>query len=268
MISPAVDAVAGHIVVFRVNDAKLRTGIGISGHGLELMPLFGRALHVWLQFGGGQRGRALGETVSRKTMEAELFFDLTNQRGRRRGAADHGPLHAAQVVPGTRRRICESNGHDRHQTQRAHSLLLHQTENLFGQEARKHDVRSADESDGVSGSPTVGVKERDGVHHDVLVARVMIDGEAHSVQVDVAMGEHHTFWAGAGSAGVEDFCDGIFIKGHQVRSIGSSRGEHLLVGLTAKPCGLRRSVELNERVDGLQVAPEGIDQRDKFLFQE
>ena len=82
------------------------------------------------------------------------------------------------------------------------------------------------------------------MQHHVLKAGVMVQGDGHRMQVHVAMREHHTLGAGASSAGVKNFCHGVFVKPHQFAAVGRGGGQHLLVGLSGEPRGLRRSIEL------------------------
>ena len=42
-----------HVIVVRVDHAKLMARVSIPGHGLQNVPLLGCAYHAWLQFGSG-----------------------------------------------------------------------------------------------------------------------------------------------------------------------------------------------------------------------
>ena len=66
--------------------------------------------------------------------------------------------------------------------------------------------------DALRTSPTIGVKEGDGVQLDISVSAGKSREYAQSMNIEGAVREHHSLGCARAAAGVEDFGDFIFIK--------------------------------------------------------
>src|ERR1700693_75207 len=89
-----------------------------------------------------------------------------------------------------------------------------------------------------------------------------------SVEVDVPVGEHHTFGIGAGSARIEKFAERILVKGIDFRAVRRCSCQELFVVLRSEPVGLRSGIEQVVGAYVGQFQAKGVDQTNEIFSQK
>src|SRR6266704_1043870 len=117
-------------------------------------------------------------------------------------------------------------------------------------------------------APAVRVKQRNRMQADAVSRSGKRKRHSESVKIDVAMREHHAFGVSAGSAGIEKFTQGVFIKLHHVGMIRRGSGKKVFIALGRHPCSALLGIQGQERLDRMQVLAEGLYQTRELVFKE
>src|SRR3989441_11705452 len=97
-----------------------------------------------------------------------------------------------------------------------------------------------------------------------------MEGQAdvQGVEVDVSVGQHHPLWIGAGSAGIKQFGQRIFVTFHDVGAVRCGSGQNVLIILRPKPVCLRPAIKQEEGLHCRDPLANGIRDLEELLFQE
>ena len=145
------------------------------------------------------------------------------------------------------------------------ALLFDKAENFFGIEALDHDVSSAEQSEEMSHTPTIGVEERDGVEFDGSFVDLECHTDVQSVKVHISVGEHHALGIGASAAGIEKLGQSVFVDGGDVGAMRRCRAEKCFVVAWVEPGCFGSAVQLANRFYRGDISAKGIGYAEKLL---
>src|SRR5271156_4573875 len=102
-------------------------------------------------------------------------------------------------------------------------------------------------------TPTIRVKERNGMQLDGSVFDLEAEADVQRVEIDISMRQHYTFWIRAGAAGIEKLGQGVFVDGSDVGAMGRGRREKSVVVARVEPKRLGRAIKLDEHFYRAQI---------------
>ena len=164
--------------------------------------------------------------------------------------------------------IEQQGGHGRDQVERGHPFLPDQFQNGPGPEVAQDDVGPADAGDAVSGAPPVGMEQRNGVQLHVGLAVLQSEDHAQGVQVEIAVGQHHSLGPGRGSTGVEELGNCILVPYGVGEGVRTARLDRLLVAEGVKPGEGGLAIQEDMALEVGRVLANFPDEGKELFFQQ
>lgn len=119
--------------------------------------------------------------------------------------------------------------------------------NTVAGEAPHHHLLDSHQRRGLRTPPAIGVKQRYGVQLHRSIVAIEGSGDRHGVQVQRAMGEHHSLGRTGAAASVEELGNRLFIVRKNIGALGPSSCEQALILV------IERNELLNERARRAQL---------------
>src|ERR1700678_3739815 len=99
-------------------------------------------------------------------------------------------------------------------------------------------------------TPAIRVEERNGVQLDSPVFDLESHADVQRMEVDISVRKHYTLGICAGTAGIEELSQGVFVDGVDVGAMRRGRCEKGVVVAGGEPRRVRRTVKLNKHFYG------------------